>query len=342
MTFSGGRIHVKDQTGESALMLSRVFDSTEKTMQWHRFKLSCSRQNPSGRLVVYASETPELLVDEVSMPIEACIRDRDMPLEKKLSCMEPHAQKEYSDVEDVFLHEIRGRYLWFLLELYPQEESMELWDFTVFFPGHSWMERLPEIYHQADRESFLERYLGIFQVPYEDMEERIARVPELMDVDRADDEYLRWMAQWLDIEEQYRWSDEQLRRLVKKGFALYRKRGTREGILEFVELFTGEQPIIVEWGQYRNVKHDEKLYPDDPYTLMVFVRMETLRSEKERQTLVRIIEDVMPVHMSLELVSLQPYMFLDDHTYIGINSCIGKYKKGQLDGRMALSFSTME
>ncbi len=74
---------------------------------------------------------------------------------------------------------------------------------------------------------------------------------------------------------------------------------------------------------------------------MVFVREEVLYQEKDRQTLVRIIEDVIPVHMYLKLVILKPYMFLDNHTYIGINSKIGRYKEGQLDGNLALSFSTM-
>ncbi|MBR1629526.1 MAG: hypothetical protein IJ679_09755 [Lachnospiraceae bacterium] len=341
MALEDGRLRMTNEVGTPGCMLSRVFDSKEKDMQWHRFKLNCSEESPSGRMVVYTSETPFLVMEEESVSIEECIRNPKMTLGEKLSAMEPYRKKEYPYFEDVFLHDIRGRYLWFLLELYPQEEHIELWNFTLFFPGRTWMETLPEIYQQSDKNGFLERYLGLFQTMYEDLEERIAHVPGLLDVDRADSEFLGWMAEWLDIEERYRWSSEQLRTLIKKAFLLYRKRGTREGILEFVELYTGEKPVLVEWGQYKDIQHNEKLYPDDPYTVMVFVRAETLRSEKERRTLVRIIEDVMPAHMTLELVVMNPYIFLDNHTYLGINSCLGKYKKGQLDGKLALSFSTM-
>lgn len=341
LALTGRGIAPEAADGRPLRFVSRVFDSGEKEMEWHRLTIGCTGRVPSGRLVVCTAEETKLSYGGRETDMGSLIRDERMSFADKLTAMDPYQQMVMPASQDILLHGVRGRYLWFVLELYPQEEPFELSDFVLYFPGTSWIEKLPEIYAQVDAGGFLDRYLGIFQSLYEDMDRRIDAVPKLLDVDTADEEALVWMAEWLDFSEEYIWSKKQLRWLLKNAFRLSRIRGTRKAVEQFVWLYTGERPVITEWRQYKEMPHNERLYRDDPYTLMVFVRDETLHSEKERRTLLRIIEDVIPVYISLELVVLKPYLFLDNHTYIGLNSCIGKYRPGRLDGHLALSFSTL-
>lgn len=341
LVLTGRGVAPENTDGAPIRFLSRVFDGGEKELEWHRLTMNCEGHVPAGRLTVYTAEEMELSFDGEKADAGRLIRDASVTFADKLKRMEPYQQLVLPATLDVLLHGVKGRYLWFALELYPQEEPFELSDFVLYFPGTSWVEHLPEVYDQTDAGGFLDRYLGIFQSLYEDMDRRIAAVPELLDVDAADEEFLLWMAEWLDFDEGHIWSKKQLRWLLKNAFRLSRMRGTRRAVEHFVRLYTGEWPVLVEWKQYKEVPHDERLYRDDPYTLMVFVRAETLRSEKEKRTLIRIIEEVMPVYLTLDLVVLKPYLFLDNHTYIGLNSCIGQYRPGRLDGHLALSFSTL-
>lgn len=341
LALTGRGVAPANADGTPIRFLSRVFDSGEKQLEWHRLTMNCTGRTPTGRLTVYTAEQTQLSIGEEKIDVNSLIRDESIAFADKLKRMEPYQQMMRQAAPDILLHGVKGRYLWFALELYPQEEPFELSDFVLYFPGTSWLEYLPEIYAQADTGGFLDRYLGIFQSLYEDMDRRIANVPELLDVDAADEEFLLWMAEWLDFDEGYIWSKKQLRQLLKNAFGLSRMRGTRKAVEHFVQLYTGEPPVIVEWRQYKDVLRDERLYRNDPYILMVFVREEAIHSEKERRTLIRIIEDVIPVYLSLELVVLKPYLFLDNHTYIGLNSCIGRYRPGRLDGHLALSFSTL-
>ena len=341
LVLTGRGVAPEAADGRTIRLLSRVFDSGEKQMEWHRLTMRREGTPPSGRLIIYTAEETAVSIDGKPADMGGLIRDQRMSFGDKLSAMEPCRKLSLPAAPDILLHGVKGRYLWFALELYPQEEPFELSDFVLYFPGTSWVESLPEIYAQEDKDGFLDRYLGIFQSLYEDMDRRIAAVPKLLDVDAADEEFLLWMAGWLDFNEGHIWSKKQLRWLLKNAFWLSRIRGTRRSVEHFVRLYTGEFPVIVEWRQYKDVPRDERLYRDDPYILMVFVREEAIRSEKERRTLIRIIEDVIPVYIALELVVLKPYMFLDNHTYIGLNSRIGQYRPGRLDGHLSLSFSTL-
>jgi len=46
-----------------------------------------------------------------------------------------------------------------------------------------------------------------------------------------------------------------------------------------------------------------------------------------------------PAHMECRIVALKPYIFLGQHSYLGINSVLGQYKAFQLDGLCAVPFS---
>lgn len=348
MEVDAAGLHVIADTGEKAVFLSRVLDSREEEMDWHRLEIQGNeREEAAFRLSVYSSNNAGFLYEEKETAWEDLIRREDISVEEKCRCMAPYLRKQVISMDDVLLHEVRGRYLWIMLEMYQQKENIALHDMKISFPRQTWMEYLPEIYRQADdKKMFLERYLGIFQTMYEDLGQRIQESAQLFDMELAEGKFLNWLAEWIAIEESYIWSEEQLRRLLADGISLYKRRGTRQGVIDFVTLYTGERPFLLEAHQLQYFRKDRKqaerlhrLYGSNPYSFTVLVREEVLHSVQKQKTLIQIIEGIKPVHMELNLVMIKPYIFLDGHSYLGVNSILGKYTDMALDGHSVIPFT---
>lgn len=340
----------KENSQKKGIFISRILDSHQVEMSWHRLRIrGDEKQQAAFRLSIYAGNEKSFIFRNHEIDLADFIKRDDLPLEEKQQCLSPWLQQQMSGQDDVLLHEVKGRYLWFMVEMYWQQDIKGLFDIQIFFPGHTWMEYLPEIYQQEDKDSFLERYLGIFQTIYEDFNEEIYEVQKKLDIETAQGDYLMWLAGWMGIEDSYIWSEKQLRQLLYKGVSLYKRRGTRQGIIDFVTLYTGESPFIVENHQLQYFKKDgrrfeqmKRLYGSDAYSFTVLVREEVIASLKKQKTLIKIIEDIKPAQMEWRLVILKPYLFTGRYSYTGINSILGKYASMALDGHVAVSFAVLE
>lgn len=343
-------IAVTDKIGHKSIMISRMLDSQEIDMEWHRMMFELHTEGfASYEISIYAANSLERKIDDTEDHLERILLDPNLAIEEKKKIFQPYLQKKVQNTEDILLHEIKGRYLWFVVETSLQmNQEMEISKIQVYFPRQSWISYLPEIYQSEDKNMFFERYLAVFQTMYEELNEKIRHVPYLLDVDNTDQEFLAWLANWLDIAESYVWSKEQLRNLLKNAVRLYKIRGTREVVKEFVKLYTnGAEPYIVEnfeVRKYVDKKNEallDKLYGNNPYQFHVVVKEENVPTTREYQTLIKIIEEVKPAYMDVELIVLKPYIFLDQHTYIGMNSVLGEYRDMSLDGVSMVSFSVL-
>ena len=85
------------------------------------------------------------------------------------------------------LFDVRGRYLWFLLEAGGAAGDFDgITEIRIDFPKQNWVSWLPEVYQGSGKNrDFLERYLGVFQSFYEELTEKIGRSPDLFDPDCA-------------------------------------------------------------------------------------------------------------------------------------------------------------
>lgn len=343
-------IRVKDDSGKKGVFVSRILDSHQGEMIWHRLKVrGDERQLLAFRLSIYAGNVRSFIFQGREMDLEEFIRCDDVRLEEKLQQLSPWLQKQTSGQDEMLLHEVRGRYLWFVIEMYAQQERQGIYDIQIYFPGQSWMKYLPEIYQKADEESFLERYLGIFQTIYEDVNDEIREVSKYFDIDTAQGDYLTWLAEWLGIENSYIWSEKQLRHLLHNGVSLYQRRGTRQGLADFISLYTGEEPYIVEYHQLQYFRNDkrrfeqlQRLYGSNAYSFTVLVREQVVDSQWKQKALVKIIEEIKPAQMEWRIVIIKPYIFIDRYSYVGINSVLGKYTSMVLDGRSAVLFTVLE
>jgi hypothetical protein len=114
--------------------------------------------------------------------------------------------------------------------------------------------------------------------------------------------------------------------------ALYKKRGTREGLEELIEIYTGNKPMIIEHFQLGCAENEElktlseKLFGVSmPYTFCVLLILsQTEIYGSQLKTVKRLIDREKPAHTVAGVMVLQPWIYLDMHTYLGINTYLSE------------------
>ncbi|MEG0779889.1 MAG: phage tail protein [Oscillospiraceae bacterium] len=346
IVISDGSIRVQDCT-RPGIFWSRLLDSREKESTWHRLTMeSRCLGDASIRFTLYCSESRNALWQGELRDVGELLGDDSLSDDDRQTLCPIGLQA--LNPRDVLLHELVGRYVWFRIELLPQGgESPEVGNCKLYLPKETWLDYLPEVYQEDPAgKSFTERFLGIFQSLYSDLDANIRTVARYFDPDVVGGEYLDWLAGWLDVEDGYLWPQEKLRLLVKHGMELYRIRGTRQYVIEMIKLYTGQTPYVVEYSQIEPFLEDvgqttllHELYGDTPY--MITVVLDALRTNEEYKALLRILEGAKPAWIEANLVVLKPYIFLNRYSYLGMNSTLSRYGALHLDGYSALPFTSL-
>jgi phage tail-like protein len=107
---------------------------------------------------------------------------------------------------------------------------------------------LPGIY--AEQDEFMARYMMLFESFWGPIEQQIEAIPHYVDPAFTPAQLLPWLATWVDLTLDERWPEEKRRRLLSSAVALYRKRGTRQGLQEYLEIYTGAKVRITEHGAH--------------------------------------------------------------------------------------------
>jgi phage tail-like protein len=124
------------------------------------------------------------------------------------------------------------------------EPPASAWVPAAVLAGRStYMDYLPGVFSRND---FLARYLLIFETINEPVQRTVDNVPDLFDPSLAPADFLPWLGSWLGLVLDERWPDAQRRELIRAAADLYRWRGTRRGLSEYIRVYTGITPEIVE------------------------------------------------------------------------------------------------
>jgi len=192
-------------------------------------------------------------------------------------------------------------------------------------------------------------------------------------------EFLRWLSSWLAISVDKSWDDAKLRTLVKRATAIYKQRGTRAAIEEMIGILLGDQPLIVEayqtscaaWSSSQhetefnemfsllqrlyphvNFNRDElrksfvlealyqRLYGTDPFCFCVLLKPLSVRSEETYNAVRRLLAAEKPAHTCAGLMTLQPWIQLDAHTYLEVNTYLSR-PSARLDSGSAIPRDTV-
>ena len=215
----------------------------------------------------------------------------------------------------------------------------------VYYPRISYLRYLPAIYQKNEKSmDFLERFLSIFESVLMDMEYKIDNISQYFDPDYVNGDFLRWLLSWMKIIPSDGWREEDLKALLKKSSELYKKRGTRQGLENMLEIFTGYKPYIIEYPQLRTMirnpdlsKMVYKLYEVTNYSFCVLVDAKCIRDSKHFLEIEKIVNDEKPAFTEVKIVTLQHRVCLDLHSYLEINSYLSKTSQLRLDKSTTIS-----
>lgn len=110
---------------------------------------------------------------------------------------------------------------------------------------------LPPVYRaQAAAADFLDRFLGMNQSVLSDIEQEIEDLPLLFDPHAAPagdpPSWLGWLSSWLTFTLDEHWPEADARANLASAFQLYSKRGTIEGLREYLRIYANVNAIIEE------------------------------------------------------------------------------------------------
>lgn len=338
-----------NKSGENSVYISSSFDTLQNETIWHRMRLNYNLPNDALlRLRLYTSDSKKVLIPALNgkglmqSDIDDYILNDNIDINRKIDIFDYIGAKKYENPTDILMYNLRGRYLWICMELINySHDQIKVKDVKIEFPKVTFTDYLPEIYKEHDgKDSFLERFLGIFQSMYVDLEDRIDNTPINFDPEMTSKDFLVWISRWLSIKDAFIWGEDRLKILLKQVTNIYKSKGTKQSISRIVEEFVGVEPIVVEQFDLKNNQHYEiqkshieGLFGDNGYVFTVILNEKYVKSPEDYIEILRVINTVKPIDSICNLVVLNDKIYLDHHCYIGINSYIAKNYEFVIDAK---------
>ena len=168
----------------------------------------------------------------------------------------------------------------------------------------SYLEYLPAIYRD---DTFMGQFLLIFESIMTPIERTVDNITSYFDPSITPEHILPWLASWLDLSLDPAWPEDKRRELVKSAVELYRWRGTRLGLSEYIRIYTGIEPEIHEYTPGMMLDGDTRMGSEaqlgsgvDWYHFTVVLPID--KAQKIEHSKVRaIIESQKPAHSTYSL-----------------------------------------
>jgi phage tail-like protein len=203
--------------------ITKPLDSQIYKCQWHKILMEADLPvGTSVQVQTYASES------------ERDIAEIDDPTQ-------PLWSKPYTSAKDFLIQNPPGRFLWLKVTIKGNTTATPLLkNLRIYYPRVSYLQYLPKVYQEDEASrSFLERFLSIFETVLSGYEETINHIHRLFNPLSTPREWLSWLAAWLGMVLDSNWPEDKKRELIKRAPELYKKRGTLEGLKEYIEIYTG-------------------------------------------------------------------------------------------------------
>ena len=317
---------------KQAIYISQSLDSREKETRWSRFKMKLSLNHENiVDVYFFSSDTKEVEVDGIKINLDLFLQDFTYSVEEKNKFLRSVWSEKYKNKIEMPLHKLKGRYLWFQIEMISFEKTdLSIDRLEIEFPLESIDRYLPSIYRfEMNNQAFLTRFLGMYQSLIYDLQYEIENIARNFDIDFVSGAYLKWLSKWTCAELPFYWEEESWKVFIKNSFRFYQKKGTKQCLEEVINLFLGHEVYIMEnftiLDFYKKKEYDEQvkhLYSEDIYRFFIFVEQEWIESSEKMEQLEQLIEIFQPVQTKASLIVLQQSFILGQHTYLGLNSRI--------------------
>lgn len=234
-------------TKENGIYYSKTLDSGIKDCQWHRVALKADIPEKTLIEVYFYSADDDTLKDKIN----GILSEKTKSAQDKADFIDgiiPWIGPDKNPHDMLFIGKT-GRYLWLkiIFSTFDEKVRPALEQMKVYYPRISYLRYLPAIYQEdpVSRE-FLERFLSIFETVFYDLETEISHVFRYFDPDATPQNFLAWLASWLNVAMEEDWPEEKKRQLIREAYSLYKRKGTLSGIIRLLEIYTGKPAIILE------------------------------------------------------------------------------------------------
>jgi phage tail-like protein len=240
------RLWTVDPGGGRALagtFVTGPLDSSIERCQWHRARVEATV--PAGGSIEIESFTADVPGDVVPPPTD-----------ERFSQWTPCVLSG-DDNPDCLIQSGPGRHLWLRVSLRSNGESAPaIRRARISYPRTSYLEYLPAVFQEDDESRrFLERFLTIFKSGFDDFDERIDTLHEILDPRLTPSAYLPWLASWVALTRDPEWAEAYLRNQIAGAVVRYRRRGTPDGIRDAIRIYTGTESTILEHFRLRRWVH---------------------------------------------------------------------------------------
>jgi phage tail-like protein len=168
----------------------------------------------------------------------------------------------------------------------------------------SYLQYLPPLYREDE---FMGQFIRIFEDLMKPLENTVNNLATYFDPLLTPEPILPWLAFWVNLALNPGWPLERRRELVKSASMLYRWRGTRKGLSEYLRIYTGSVPEISEYIPGMSLDGDTRLgintrlgSSGTGHHFVVFVELNG-ESEIDIDTVRAIVDSQKPAHTSYSL-----------------------------------------
>lgn len=345
------RIKTFYDNDDSEIIIGEVFlpiiNSGFKENEWNKIKLYTEIPEETSIAIEYATFSKKIL-DNIGIHNYKNINDIEKGQFNKLISELNFYKSEYFD--EILLHG-NGQLLIIKLKLNGRRTSSPVIEkIRIYHKKESYIKYLPELFQHQKQKEFLERYLMIFESMNEEIEETVDQISRKFDLNKCDFSFLKYIAGWLSLDVDVTWSEEKLRRLLLEYKEIYDYRGTSKFLKRILEIYLNAEITIVENSSINYSSEEltaelkEILYQNfgkDNFNVTILCSRKTQLSERERNSISRIIKNSVPPYCKYNFVELYNYLSLTDHTYLGMNTKISDISELRLDDETILPFNTL-
>jgi phage tail-like protein len=212
----------------------------------------------------------------------------------------------------------------------------------------TYLDYLPGIYHvDAEKGAFVGRYLKIFEKilsgiddgveiyghEIEGIEQVIERIHEFFAPETTSATFLNWLAGWMALILREDWEESKKRRLIGRILWLYRLRGTKKGLEEYIRIYLpGVEVEITEIvapfqiGVRSTIGKDTYLGGSPPhfFSVTIFLPEPDFELKKQREKAVQAIIDLeKPAHTYYHLRTIVPTLQIGKFSHVGVDTLLG-------------------
>lgn len=160
------------------------------------------------------------------------------------------------------------------------------------------LQRLPGVYQDERDDEFFPRFIRAFDDVVAPTISTLDNLVAYMDPRLAPEDFVDWLAAWVDVAPDGAWTLDQRRAIVSQAVALHRRAGTLDGIRDAVQLAAGPDARVsvedngaVAWSPTPGAEIPGASPP------RVTVRVSGADDEDVRRRIARVLRAVVPAHV---------------------------------------------